>query len=100
MKGIILRNGNKISVKGKTIEEIFKEDNCVVFLDIDRREVFLWKGSNSVTKDRFSAAHLANSLDEREFGGAGSIIQTENVIKKSVASSDIKNIPKRKIRGI
>lgn len=95
-----MKNGNKISVKGKDSEEILNEKQCAVLLDKHKRRVYLWRGSSSGTKDRFAAAHLAENLNSREFGGAGKIVQNDKTIKDSASSATIEDMSRSKIRSI
>lgn len=99
LQGIILKNGEKVTVEEKNANELFSEGQCAVFVDNTKKEIFLWKGKKSHARDRFSAAHLAENLDKREFGGAGRIIQDAKRIKKTIASSEIEDIPQGILRS-
>ncbi len=98
MQGIILKNGNKFSVKEKSANKILDEGQCVVFIDNDERKIYLWRGRRSGVRDRFSAAQLADMLYKREFGGAGEIIQNEDEIKKRITAAYLEDLPRGKIQ--
>lgn len=99
VQGIILRNGKTISVKEKAENEVFDPHQCAVFLDKDQRKIFLWKGSESGMKDRFSAAILADNLDKRIFGGAARVIQDDSAVENAI-SMKLEDIPQSIIRKI
>lgn len=97
MQGILLKEGETISIEGKKPSEIYRDDHCGVIINNFEREIYLWKGENAKPQDRFKAAHLAKKMDNREFGGAGRIIQTGWKIQSAVKRDSIEDLSEKQL---
>ncbi len=83
LKGIIF-NKDAQPVSGQKLSEVFKDDNVVVIVNEDKREIYVWVGKKSNPRDRFMAARLANNLRWKFFGGAAPVIQKNEEIEEKV----------------
>ncbi|MGQ4891402.1 MAG: hypothetical protein ACP6IP_02835 [Candidatus Njordarchaeia archaeon] len=102
LKGVIL-NGGRMPVMGVKTEEIFKDENVVVIVNEDRREIYVWVGAKSNPRDRFMGARLANGLRWKFFGGASPVIQDNEKIREIVKSYGDKlygDIPSEMVKDI
>ena len=102
LKGIIL-NGGQMPVTGLNVDEVFKNDNVVIIVNEDRREIYVWVGTKSNPRDRFMGARLANGLRWKFFGGASPVIQDNEKIREIVKSYGDRfygNIPDDMVKDI
>ncbi len=101
LRGTIL-NGGSIPVTGLKIDDIFKEENVVVIVNEELREIYVWVGDKSNPRDRFMGARLANGLRWKYFGGAAPVVQDNDKILEKVKKYGTVsyNIPSDMIKDI
>ena len=100
--GIVIKEGKTESAVGKPPHTILRDENCVVIYDDNSRKIYLWVGQNSDIKSRFLASRLATIIRNREFGGAGRVIQNPDEIRSELAGPRVisHDIPRKYLASI
>ncbi len=78
--GVLVRNTNVESVKGKNIGELLKDDVCLLIVDDTTSTIYIWVGRNANVKDKFIISRLAHGVNSKMFGMAAKVSQNTNDI--------------------
>jgi len=82
LMGVLIKNTNVESVKGKNIGELLKDDVCLLIVDDTASIIYIWVGQKANVKDKFIISRLAHGINSKMFGMAAKVSQDANDIQE------------------